>query len=79
MSLYRDSLTPAEQSAYDASQMAAAQDYADYCAERDALAAVQGAQAVAEAAHYPGHPLTAGQIARQYEAMRDNTRRAEVA
>ena len=54
---------------------AAGQLLADTYAERDQLAATAGARAVAEAAHYPGHPLTVGEIARQYEAMQDEARK----
>ena len=54
---------------------AAGQLLADAWRERDHLAATAGVRAVAEAAHYPGHPLTVEQIQERYEEMRAGARR----
>jgi hypothetical protein len=44
----------------------------DASAERDALASSEGPRAVADAAHYPGHPAgSAEAIERQYRARQN--------
>jgi hypothetical protein len=51
---------------------AAARVLRDASAERDALASSEGPRAVADAAHYPGHPAgSAEAIEQQFRAMQN--------
>jgi hypothetical protein len=58
---------------------ATARILASASAERDQLAAAEGPAAVAQAAWFPGHPLTAPEIEAQYSAMQTSARRARAA